>query len=62
MYLKPNFLQKTCHHEKIIISMAMLFLVNFIFAQTPTQTIKGTVVDKDKQEPLIGATVWWMDF
>jgi hypothetical protein len=42
--------------------MAMLFLANFFFAQTPTQTIKGTVVDKDKQEPLIGATIWWMDF
>ncbi len=43
--------------KNITILFASLFLANFLFAQTPTQTIKGTVVDKDTQEPLIGATV-----
>ena len=41
----------------IILLSASIFLTNFPFAQTPTQTIKGTVIDKDTQEPLIGATV-----
>jgi CarboxypepD_reg-like domain len=29
----------------------------FAFAQTATQTIKGTVIDKDSRQPLIGATI-----
>ena len=43
--------------KKIIILITCLFVANLLFAQIPTQTIKGTIVDKDTQEPLIGATV-----
>ena len=39
--------------------LTLLFwlLVNTIFAQTPTQTLKGTVLDKAVKSPLVGATV-----
>ena len=43
--------------KKIIASLTLILFTQFLFSQTPTQTIKGTVVDKDTQEPLIGATV-----
>lgn len=40
--------------------ITLLFIISFkinMQAQNPTQTIRGTVVDKDAQIPLIGATV-----
>jgi hypothetical protein len=35
-----------------------LFVSSFLFAQTLTQSIKGTVIDKDSRRPLAGATVF----
>ncbi|MFK7774739.1 MAG: carboxypeptidase-like regulatory domain-containing protein [Saprospiraceae bacterium] len=43
--------------KKNIASLVLMLFAQLIFSQSPTQTIKGTVVDKDTQEPLIGATV-----
>ncbi len=47
--------------ERIILIITFLF--SFVFlskgqTETPTQTIKGYVLDKDSQQPLIGATVY----
>lgn len=45
---------------KFKIHLSFLWLLAALttaFAQNPTQTIRGTVVDKDTQFPLIGATV-----
>lgn len=39
----------------------LLFLPFQLFTQTPTQVIKGTVIDKDTRQPLIGATILIMD-
>jgi hypothetical protein len=41
----------------IIIFMAALFSAFTVSAQTPTQTVRGVVVDKISQAPLYGATV-----
>lgn len=41
----------------LIFLCSSLFLLPFSYAQEFTQTIKGSVVDKDTQQPLIGATV-----
>ncbi|MFK8008256.1 MAG: carboxypeptidase-like regulatory domain-containing protein [Saprospiraceae bacterium] len=43
--------------KKIFATISFILFTQFLFAQSPTQTIKGIVVDKDTQEPLIGATV-----
>lgn len=40
-----------------IITITLLFLGIVLHAQTTTQTVKGVVIDKDSQMPLIGATV-----
>ena len=46
---------KTNH---LFITLLFLFLLKInMQAQTPSQTIRGTVVDKDAQNYLIGATV-----
>lgn len=39
------------------LTLLFCLLVNTIFAQTPTQTLKGTILDKAVKSPLIGATV-----
>ncbi len=40
-------------------ALLLVFLVPLLaFAQTPTQTIRGTILDKDTQQPLIGATIF----
>ncbi len=39
------------------LTLSFCLLVNTIFAQTPTQTLKGTILDKAVKSPLIGATV-----
>ena len=43
--------------KKSILLTCFIFLIKTISAQTPTQTIKGLVIDQDTKEPLIGATV-----
>ncbi len=45
--------------NKIIAAILFLILIsNFgLFAQSPSQTIRGVVIDEDTQIPLIGATV-----
>lgn len=42
--------------KTIYLSLLLLFSITGVWAQT-TQTIKGTVIDKDTQQPLIGATI-----
>ncbi|HEY3405216.1 MAG TPA: TonB-dependent receptor [Ohtaekwangia sp.] len=42
---------------KSIIVVVALLLVTHAFAQTITQTVRGTIVDQDSQTPLIGATI-----
>lgn len=37
---------------------ALLFYIQAIFAQSPTQRITGVVIDRASQQPLIGATVF----
>ncbi len=44
-----------------LLACFLLFFSTNIFAQTPTQTIRGTVIDKDTRQPLIGATVRVVD-
>ncbi len=44
-----------------LLACFLLFLSANTFAQTPTQTIRGTVIDKDTRHPLIGATVRVLD-
>ena len=41
----------------MFIVIAVLAMVQPLFAQTLTQTIRGTVIDKDTQTPLAGAVV-----
>lgn len=44
--------------KKLITTITLIVAITpFIFSQVPTQTIKGMIIDKDTQEPLIGATV-----
>lgn len=42
---------------RIIIAVAASLFVTHVFAQTITQTVRGTIVDQDSQAPLIGASV-----
>lgn len=46
---------------KLLSVAAILCFALVVHAQVPTQTIRGTVLDKDTQIPLIGATVQIMD-
>ena len=43
--------------KKALTILCLCFSISFGFAQNPAQTIKGTVVDQDSRQPLIGATV-----
>jgi len=43
--------------KKILIALSICFCYSFCLAQSPTQTIKGAVIDQDSRQPLIGATV-----
>ena len=45
------------HRMKNIIFSLLLLLQSPLWAQTVTQTIRGTVLDKDTREPLVGATI-----
>ncbi len=40
-----------------LFSFLLLLFFSALTAQTPTQSIKGAVIDKDTRQPLIGATV-----
>jgi hypothetical protein len=56
----PYFTFKTAHHfiMKIqLIPLAISLLPLFCLAQTTTQNLTGTVLDKDSRQPLVGATV-----
>lgn len=44
----------------LLLSFLVFFPV-FLWTQTPTQTIRGLVLDKDTRQPLIGATIQVMD-
>ena len=44
-----------------IIILLLLFITDFAFSQTVTQTVKGKVFDSETQTPLIGATVVVLD-
>ena len=39
------------------LTLCCCFFGAYLFAQTPTQTVSGQVIDKDSQEPLIGVSV-----
>jgi hypothetical protein len=47
--------------KKIILLFTFSFFISFIFAQSPTQNIKGKVFDRDSKNPLVGATVYLAD-
>lgn len=38
-----------------------LLCFTLAFAQKPTQTVRGTITDKQSKEPLIGASIVWLD-
>ena len=42
---------------KNILILCFIFLVQFVFSQELTQTIRGTVIDKQTQSPLPGAVI-----
>ena len=46
------FLKKT-----VLLIFFLFFSASTVFSQTLTQTIRGTVVDKDSKQPLTGATI-----
>ena len=46
------FLKKT-----VLLLFFLFFTASTVFSQTLTQTIRGTVVDKDSKQPLTGATI-----
>ena len=47
-----------CFLKKTVLFIAFLLLfTETVFSQTLTQTIRGTVVDKDSKQPLTGATI-----
>ena len=41
----------------LLLSTFVLLFSSSVFTQTPTQVLRGTIIDKDAQIPLIGATV-----
>lgn len=43
--------------KTLIISFALIFISATLFAQSITQTVKGTVIDQATQEGMIGATI-----
>ena len=42
---------------KNIFLIFFIFRLSFLFSQTPTQTIKGFIIDKQSQVPLIGVSI-----
>jgi hypothetical protein len=42
---------------KFNIALVFILFCSMLHAQVPTQTIKGTIIDKDTRQPLIGAAV-----
>ncbi len=46
--------------KRLVFGLCFVFCSMGMFAQTLTQTAKGTVKDKHTQEPLIGATIEWI--
>jgi len=43
--------------KKILTTILIIFLGLFVFAQNGVQTVKGTIIDKQAEIPLIGATI-----
>ncbi len=43
--------------KQALSAIILVLCSSFLLAQTPTQTIRGTVFDQDNQLPLIGATI-----
>ncbi|MCI5080962.1 MAG: TonB-dependent receptor [Saprospiraceae bacterium] len=43
--------------KQALSTIILVLCSSFLLAQTPTQTIRGTVFDQDNQLPLIGATI-----
>ncbi|MCB9233455.1 MAG: carboxypeptidase-like regulatory domain-containing protein, partial [Bacteroidia bacterium] len=46
---------------KLFLGGIFLLVYGILSAQTPTQSIKGTVIDKDTRQPLAGATIMVTD-
>ena len=42
---------------KNIFLIFFIFRLSFLFSQIPTQTIKGFIIDKQSQVPLMGVTI-----
>lgn len=47
--------------KKFFVLTYTIFCFTFSFAQKPTQTVRGTITDKQSKEPLIGASIVWLD-
>ena len=45
------------HHMKTAFIIVLISWPGFLLTQQPTQIIKGTVIDKDTRQPVIGATI-----
>jgi CarboxypepD_reg-like domain/TonB dependent receptor len=43
--------------KKLFFTLSALFLINFLFAQEPTQTIRGVVIDNQSKTPLVGVSI-----
>jgi len=48
---------KNAYRQVCLLGLLLLFLPVAVAAQQLTQTIRGKIIDKESQEPLIGATV-----
>jgi hypothetical protein len=44
--------------SKSLLSIFLIFIAQFLAAQSITQKIKGKIIDKDSKSPLVGVTVW----
>ena len=43
--------------NQVIITLLLAFFINFTFSQSPSQTIKGNVIDKQSQNTIPGVVI-----
>jgi CarboxypepD_reg-like domain len=61
MYVSFLFPKTNNKMKKIFLLSAFFFSINFLFAQELTQTVRGTIIDKESKTILIGAIIQFIN-
>ena len=61
LIIKLLLIFKETKMKNLFISLLGMLLSVSLYAQNVTQTVKGQIIDKQSEIPIIGATIQWIN-